>query len=279
MSLSISDIKNLLDNDQREKFKRLEALINSFDNLAVAFSGGVDSTFLLKVSRDILKEEVTAIVIRTELHPKKEIEEAIHRAEEMGVRRVKIDMNVLGHREIANNARERCYHCKKEIFKRIREYAQNRGIDNVADGTNRDDTASYRPGIKALEELGVSSPLKEAGMGKNDIRQISKILGLETWDRPASPCLATRFPYNTPLTRDALKQVETAEEFIRDLGFKNLRVRCHGETARIETEGEMMQKITGKELSEKIIRKLHETGFRYVTLDLEGFRSGSMDDD
>lgn len=279
MSLSISDIKNLLNNDQREKLRRLEGLINSFERLVVAFSGGVDSTFLLKVSRDTLKENVKAVIIGTELHSESEIIEALSIAEKLDVEYAKINMNVLENNDIKNNVRERCYHCKKEIFKTIGGYARELGIEKIADGTNSDDTGSHRPGMKALEELGISSPLKETGIGKKDIRYISKLLGLETWEKPANPCLATRFPYNTRLTQDAINQVERAEEFIRNLGFKNLRVRCHGETARIEVDREMVRKITDGDIPDKISRKLRETGFRYVTLDLEGFRPGSMDED
>jgi uncharacterized protein len=275
----LSEIKSLINDDDREKLEKLEARIHAFGKLVVAFSGGVDSTFLLKVSRDILKDNVTAIIIRTELHSEKEIDEATLIAEKMGVEYLQIDLKVLEIREIGNNERERCYYCKKDIFKRIGEYAKSRGIEDVADGTNFDDTKVFRPGTKALEELGISSPLKDAGMGKKDIRQISKLLGLDTWEKPANPCLATRFPYNTRLTVDSLKQVENAEEFIRGLGFKNVRVRSHGETARIEVESDMIKRITDEKISATIIGKLKEAGFRYVTIDLEGFRSGSMDDE
>jgi pyridinium-3,5-biscarboxylic acid mononucleotide sulfurtransferase len=276
---TLTDIKNSLNKDERERLHKLEAIINSFRKLVVAFSGGVDSTFLLKVSRDILKENVTAVIIRTELHSEKEIHEALLIAEKLSVEYVKIEMNVLEKKKIGNNPRERCYHCKKEIFQRIREYAREQGVENIAEGTNSDDTGAYRPGLKALDELGISSPLRDAGMEKEDIRQISQLLGLETWDKPANPCLATRFPYDTRLTKDALKQVEAAEEFIRALGFKNVRVRSHGDTARIEVDREMIETVAEKKISEKINNKIKEIGFRYATIDLEGFRSGSMDDD
>ncbi len=275
---TIEDIKEKLNEDEREKLKRLEARITTPGKLVVAFSGGVDSTFLLKAACDILKGDVTAVTIRTELHSGKEISEALLMAESLGVKHVKMEMSVLGSEEIENNLRERCYHCKTKVFTAIQEYAGKNGIKHVADGTNADDTGAHRPGLRALEELNVSSPLKDAGLGKNDIRRMSKLLGLETWEKPANPCLATRFPYGTKLTEDAIRKVDLAEDFIRNLGFKNVRVRSHGDTARIEVDREMIPRISEGELPDKISRKLNETGFRYVTLDLGGFRSGSMDD-
>jgi uncharacterized protein len=258
------------------KWEALKEILVSLDSVLVAYSGGVDSTLLLKVARDTLGERVLAATIKGEVHPQWEVEEALQVARGMGVEPLVVELSVLDHPTFAANPPDRCYHCKRLIFTRLMEIAQERGLAWVVEGSNRDDLGDYRPGRRALEELDVRSPLLEAGLTKAEIRSLSRYLGLPTWDRPSLACLASRFPYGTALTAATLKQVDRAEAFLGELGFGQRRVRHHGDIARLEIEAEDWPILL--ENRQRIVAGLHELGYAYVTVDLAGYRTGSMNE-
>jgi uncharacterized protein len=242
----------------------------------VAFSGGVDSTLVCKVAHEQLGERMLAVTARSPVEMPAETEEAITLAERIGCRHVVVDVDDLADLTFVANPPDRCYHCKARRFRLLAELARQEGLAWLADGTNADDADVYRPGRRALAELGVRSPLAEAGLTKADIRALSHALDLPTWDKPSAPCLATRFPYGTQITRQAVTQVAEAETYLHDLGFNPVRVRYHENLARIEVEPKALPRAF--ELREKIAARLRELGFAYVTLDLIGYRSGSMDE-
>ncbi len=260
------------------KLLRLRHNIRDRGSLAIGFSGGVDSTLLLRVAHDVLGDRVLAVTEMSELHPTAELEEARALASQIGVRLAVVESDPLGSDRIASNPPDRCYHCKRRIFARIAEAAREQGIENVADGTNADDATAHRPGLRAAAELGVIRPLHDAGLTKQDVRDLSRELGLPTWDKPAYACLATRFPYGRRLDPAGLKMVERAEAFLHDLGFRQCRVRHHGEIARIEVEPGRIPEAASPEVAGRVGEHLRALGFRYVTLDLAGYRSGSFDD-
>lgn len=263
-----------------EKCEKLRAIIDHYtkDNIVLAFSGGVDSTLLLRLASDSAKKnhsEVHAVTLHTMLHPVREASEARQLAESMGVHFHIIEIDELNSAGIIDNPVDRCYRCKSTLFTRLKELAAELGILQVIEGTNEDDLHVYRPGIKALGELGILSPLAEAQMSKADVRQLSAELGLSVSDKPSTPCLATRFPYGAHLSYDKLRLVEQAETYIRDMGIHNVRVRVHEDIARIEVDTDAMTTLL--EHRDEIVTYLKELGYDYVTVDLEGFRSGSMD--
>ena len=267
-----------------EKYDRLRQIITKAGDAAIGFSGGVDSTFLLKVCAEILGEpgelgeRLLAITIKSEVIPAKEVDSAHDIAETMGAKHIILKENVLEMPGFVQNHPDRCYICKKAIFSQIKKRAKFYGIRNCFDGGNIDDTADFRPGRVALNELGIRSPLAEAGFLKSDIRVVSEAIKLPTWDKPALACLASRFPYYTEITKDALKQVENAEAFLEKLGMHIFRVRHHGILARIEL-GEREKKLLVKfDLCTKIVKHLKNLGYKYVSLDLEGYRTGSMNE-
>jgi uncharacterized protein len=242
--------------------------------MAVAYSGGVDSTLLLRIAREELGGDATAIVCSSDLMAPGDAMEAMRTAHDLGVEAMTVQVELLSRPEIASNPPDRCYHCKKIIFMEIAKAASSMGLEVIADGTHADDQGGDRPGIKALRELGVRSPLAEAGMNKKDIREASKELGLPTASRPSSPCLATRIPFNEAITPDKLRQADEAERLLRELGYGQVRVRHHGNIARVEVEPRFLARaIDDREI---IIEGVKAVGFTYVTLDLSGFRSGSM---
>ena len=248
------------------------------EDLIIAFSGGVDSTLLVKAAFEIGKKRghaVHAVTFHTPLHPAGDVEVARKLAGDIGVIHHVIQVDELQHVGIHDNPVNRCYLCKKHLFGRLREMADKIGIAIIMDGTNGDDMLEYRPGIQALKELRILSPLAEASMTKNDIRAMAAEYGLPVADRPSSPCLATRFPYGTVLSRTMMSNVEKGEEFLRSLGFYNVRIRVHEETARIEVDQDAFQLLL--QHRERIVLFLKDLGFAYVTIDLEGFHSGSMD--
>lgn len=261
-----------------KKFENLKSLLKDMGGVLVAFSGGVDSTFLLKVAHNVLGEKVLAVTATSETYPRKEREEALRLAEEMGVRHRLIETHELENPDFAQNPPERCYFCKVELFSRLKDIAEAEGIPYVLDGSNYEDTEDFRPGLKAVDELGVRSPLKEVGLVKKEIRQLSRKLGLRTWKKPSFACLSSRFPYNTEISPQSLKQVERAEEYLRGLGFSQIRVRHHGQIARIEVSPEEFPRLIAKETREKIVENFRKWGFVYITLDLQGYRSGSMNE-
>ena len=245
---------------------------------AVAFSGGVDSSLLLKLVCEKAKKNHTrvyAFTIHTALHPKAELELTERLAHEMGAEHVVIFVNELEEAGIENNPKNRCYLCKKCMFEKVISEAEKRNAVVVLEGTNADDTKEYRPGLTALKELGIQSPLMEAGMTKAEVRILAAEYGVSVADRPSSPCMATRFPYNTKLTLPELQNVERMEAAIHGLGFYNVRTRIHGNLVRIEVDAEHILKAV--ELKEELVQIGKENGYDYVTVDLEGFRSGSQD--
>jgi len=260
------------------KLDRLKNILSEMRKVLVAFSGGVDSSFLLKVARDVLGEDVFAVIASSETYPEKEREEAIRLARELSVRYEVIQTKELENPEFSHNPPERCYFCKMELFSNLKKIAAAQGIPYVLDGSNYEDISDFRPGTKAGAELGVRSPLKEVGLVKNEIRQLSRLLDLPTWNKPSMACLSSRFPYYTEIESDSLKQVARAEEYLKELGFTQVRVRHHGQIARIEVEPSEFQKIIDEKIRKEMIQYFKQIGFIYITLDLAGFRSGSMNE-
>lgn len=261
-----------------EKLEILKKNIKHLGCMAVAYSGGVDSTFLVKIAHDVLKDKAIAITARSSTYPVREYQEAVDFVRKNGIRHISIVSEELDIEGFSRNPINRCYFCKKELFTKIGEIAKENGLDYVADGSNVDDLGDYRPGMIATKELSVVSPLKEAGLTKDDIRLLSKEMGLPTWDKPAFACLASRFPYGQEITREKLGMVERAEQFLLDLGFRQVRVRHHGEVARIEVAGSERSKFFDEQLMDRIYAELKKIGFAYVALDLKGYRTGSMNE-
>ncbi len=266
--------------DYKEKCESLLNDIDKYteDDVVIAFSGGIDSSLLLKLACDKAKtkgRKVYAVTIHTKLHPMNDLEIAKAVAKEMGAIHKIINVDELKEADIENNPIDRCYRCKKHLFTEVKDFARKLQAECLMDGTNYDDLGQYRPGIKALKELGVISPLAKNQFTKEEVRTFAKEFNISVANRPSAPCMATRFPYNTPLSYEIMEKIEVAEDFIRNLGFYNVRIRVHGEVARIEVDNKDFDLFMQKR--EAITRKLLGLSFRYVTLDMEGFRSGSMD--
>jgi pyridinium-3,5-biscarboxylic acid mononucleotide sulfurtransferase len=261
-----------------EKLKRLKNDLRSMEKVAVAFSGGVDSTFLLKTAHDVLGANVIAVTARSSTYPEREYAEATQFIKGLGIKHITIVSEELEIEGFSKNPANRCYFCKKELFSKITELAAQNGISHVVDGSNIDDLGDYRPGMTALSELGISSPLKGAGMTKEDIRTLSKEMGLPTWDKQPFACLASRFPYGHEITREKLEMVDKAEQFLLDLGFKQVRVRHHGDIARIEVSVNERGRFFDESIMDSVHIKLKDVGFKYVALDLKGYRTGSMNE-
>jgi len=260
-----------------EKLENLKKSISRMERAIVAFSGGVDSTFLLKICVDVLgRENVIAVTAVSPTYQEEEIEEARAFAKSMGIEHLIIHTHEMENDKFVSNPRERCYFCKKELFSELKRIASQHGVRYVLDATNKDDESDFRPGMRALREEGVISPLREAGITKEEIRYFSKKLGLPTYDKPSQACLASRFPYGEKITEEKLKMVKEAERFLKMLGFKVVRVRHHGRMARIEVGREEMKKILENDIRTKIYERFREIGYVWVCLDLMGYRSGSM---
>lgn len=263
---------------EKDKLYILQNILKDMESVVVAFSGGVDSTFLLKVAKDTLKDNVLAVTASSSTFPEREMKEAIAFAKDINVRHMVIRSEELEIDGFSSNPKDRCYYCKKELFSKMQSIARENGFKFVVDGANSDDTGDYRPGMRASRELGVRSPLLEAGFTKKDIRILSKEMGLPTWDKPSFACLSSRVPYGQEITKEKLNMIEMAEQYLLDMGFKQVRVRHHGDIARIEVSPEEREKFFDCDVMDKVALKLKEIGFSYAALDLLGYRTGSMNE-
>ena len=263
--------------DPHEKLAVLKSSLAAMESVAVAFSGGVDSSFLLYVAHDVLGDVAVAVTVSSCFVPRRERDEAADFCARNGIRQLELAVDVLALPGIDRNPADRCYHCKKALFTRIIERARSEGFSCVCEGSNMDDMGDYRPGLKAIAELGVRSPLRDAGLYKREIRELSKELGLSGWNKPSFACLASRFPYGEALTQERLAMVEQAEQLLLDRGFSQFRVRMHGGTlARIEVPSAELDRLFADR--DLLVKKYRELGFTYVTMDLQGFRTGAMNE-
>ena len=261
-----------------KKKLRLQEIIAATDGIVVAFSGGVDSSFLLKVAFDVLKERVLAVTVRSASFPMRELNQAIDFAEKTGITHIQVDFEVLDIKGFSENTVNRCYLCKKELFGKIVNIAKYNGYKYVADGSNMDDLDDYRPGMTASRELGIRSPLREAGLTKDDIRILSKEMDLPTWDKPSFACLVSRIPYGEKITNEKLYMIDQAEQYLMNLGLKQVRVRHHGDIARIEVAADERALFFNEEIMNKVHSEFVKIGFKYVAMDLRGYRTGSMNE-
>ena len=269
-------MEDVLSMEQQKKLAQLKEYIRGLGSLAVGFSAGVDSTFLLAVAHEVLGERVIAVTGRDASVPEREIKEAKAFCEERGIRHIIYTMDPMKEEGYRKNGPDRCYFCKRGIYTEIRRIAEENGIEYMAEGSNMDDLGDYRPGLRAVEELSVKSPLREAKMTKADIRMLSKAMGLPTWSKPAYACLASRFVYGEEITEEKLKMIDQAEQFLIEQGFLEERVRMHGKIARIEVPAKDISRLAEDGIREKVYEFFKRIGFQFVTLDLRGYQMGSM---
>ncbi len=264
--------------DPDRKLKLLHDILERCDGAVLAFSGGVDSTFLLDEAFRMMGTKLLAVTVNSPFMDDRDVKEAVETAGLIGAEHIVIEVDEGEIEGFSENPPDRCYLCKRHLFSRIKGIASKRGIGCVIDATNAGDSSDYRPGLKALDKLGILSPLKEAGLTKEDIRPILKERGFANWDKPAAACIASRIPYGEPITRTRLRQVKEAEAFLDTCGFRGCRVRHHGEVARIEVAADRIERLVEPELRRRVVERFREIGFRYITVDLEGYRTGSLNE-
>ncbi len=260
------------------KLEKARTIVRSLRSAAVAFSGGADSTLVAKLARDELGGKAVAVTIDSPMYPESELKGARAVASSIGIEHIVTSVDPFKEKGFVSNPPDRCYLCKTSDLTRIKEIAARHGLKEVVDGSNADDRNDYRPGLKAKRELGVRSPLAEAGIGKADVRRISKALGLPTATKSSSPCLASRIPYGESITKEKLRMIEEAEEFLKAKGFGQVRVRMHGDSARIEVDPREVPRLATPGTRISVTRKLKSLGFTYVSVDLEGYRMGSLNE-